>query len=499
MSWRARLANWLDPRALPVPAEPDVTSPARGVSAVALAEAHASYGTPLQVYAELPRPAPGVVPATVAMDQAVPATYAQAANALMSWGLEGRFHEGIGFLGYPYLAELAQRPEYRQIVETYARDATRKWIKLKGPDDARLIELAKAMDDFGVQEKFRQISEKDGFFGRAHLFIDNGEANLATQLIVRPATIGKGRLKAFVVVEPTWTYPGIYNSTNPLSPDYYRPNEWYVMGQTVSTSRLLTFVAREVPDMLKAAYSFGGLSMSQMAKPYVDNWLRTRQSVSDLIHSFSTMVLATDMATVLSGGSAVPLNRRVDMFNRYRDNRGTMLINKETEELTNVKTPLANLDDLQAQSQEQMASVAGIPLVVLLGVTPSGLNASSDGEIRTYYDKITSYQEHLYRRPLTTVIQAVQCHIWGAIDEKITFKFESLWEMDDKDAAAIRKSDAEADTAYVNAGVVSPDEARDRLADDEQGLYYGVDLSAPAPEAPDDTDVLAGGGAGGDE
>ncbi|WP_198327721.1 hypothetical protein [Mesorhizobium sp. WSM1497] len=34
---------------------------------------------------------------------------------------------------------------------------------------------------------------------------------------------------------------------------------------------------------MKPTYSFGGLSLSQMVKPYVDNWLETRQSVNDII------------------------------------------------------------------------------------------------------------------------------------------------------------------------------------------------------------------------
>ncbi|WP_163360700.1 anti-CBASS protein Acb1 family protein, partial [Klebsiella aerogenes] len=74
-----------------------------------------------------------------------------------------------------------------------------------------------------------------------------------------------------------------YNTTNPLAADWYKPALWYVQGRPVHATRLLTFVGREVPDLLKPAYSFGGLSMSQMAKPYVDNWLRTRASVADLI------------------------------------------------------------------------------------------------------------------------------------------------------------------------------------------------------------------------
>jgi hypothetical protein len=55
-----------------------------------------------------------------------------------------------------------------------------------------------------------------------------------------------------------------------------------------------------------------------------------------------------------------------------RSNAGTFALDKETEEFFNVSTPLGTLDALQAQSQEQMSSVSGIPLIILLGITPRG-------------------------------------------------------------------------------------------------------------------------------
>ena len=79
---------------------------------------------------------------------------------------------------------------------------------------------------------------------------------------------------------------------------------------------------------------------------------------------------------------------------------------------------------------------------------------------------------------------------WGEVDEDIDFEFIHLWEMDDEARARIRKSDADADCAYVNTGIVSTEEVRERLAEDEQGLYFGVDLSGPAPELPEpDSDL----------
>src|SRR6202043_2202891 len=125
-------------------------------------------------------------------------------------------------------------------------------------------------------------------------------------------------LEGFRVIEPVWCYPTNYNSNNPLRDDWYRPDMWYVLGVQTHRSRLLRFVSREVPDILKPAYSFGGLSLSQMGKPYVDNWLRTRQSVADLIHAFSVFVLHSSLSTSLQDGGE-EFFKRLEMFMNLRD------------------------------------------------------------------------------------------------------------------------------------------------------------------------------------
>lgn len=427
---------------------------------------------------------------------------------IYQWAMNGAFSEGLGFLGYPYLAELTQRPEYRRVSEIFAAETTRKWIKLKGDED-RINLIMEKLDAHDIRGLFRRAGELDGFFGRAQIFIDLGDAlnspELAKPLVPKAKVNGKGkaRIKNFKVIEPFWSYPGMYQSANPLDMEFYKPTQWYVMSTVVHATRLLTVVGREMPDMLKPAYSFGGLSLSQMIKPYVDNWLRTRQSVSDLLHSFSTMVLATDMSAVIAGKSPKGFLDRLQIYNQARDNRGILAINKDTEELTNVSTPLGTLDKLLAQSQEQIASVSGIPLVILLGVTPSGLNASSDGEVRTFYATVKSYQERVYRSPLQTIIDLIQLDIDGTIDQEITFDFIDLWEMSEKDKADIRKSDGDLDVAYVGAGIVDNVEVRNRIVEDENSPYFGAELSDDAPAMPtidpeDDPDD-EGGDDGGDD
>lgn len=491
MTIRSKLAKLFATTAPAVPAiVPDDRPVAKGMTVSYAAQWEANRtGKPVPVPDDLfarPVPPAGVLPAGLAMDS-LPAV-----TGLANWGLASLFHEGLAFPGYAYLAELAQRPEYRHMAEIWAEHATRKWIKLTGPDEDRLGAIEAEFDRLNVRAVFQEADMTDGLFGRSHIYLDFGDGERSQRLMADVRKVTPARpLKALRVVEPMWVYPGQYESMDPLDPDHYRPRYWYVQGRTVADSRFLTFTRHPVPDMLKPAYAFGGQSYTQLAKPYVDNWLRTRQSVSDVTSAFSQMVLHTDMSVILNNGPHESLFGRVDMFNRTRDNRGTMVIDKDSEDLTNVTTPLSGLDDLQAQSQEQLSSVARIPLSIYLQVTPQGLNASSEGEIRSFYADVTAHQEKDYRPNLQRLLELVQLGLDGTIDPDVKFTFEPLWEMSAVDAATVRDKRADTDKKYVDMGAVSNDEVREFLREEDGGPYQGVNLEgdAPEPDEPTEDDV----------
>ena len=456
------------------------------------------------------QPPPGVVPKDhkLAMDSAVTDMAAWAGQSLAA----GTWTEGLTFMGYAYLAELTQRPEYRMFSSVIATEMTRKWIKVQAADDhdgEDKTDKIKALEDMlkrlCVQDAFYRLAEQDGFFGRTHLFLDVASCDLDERDELKKPLDAKTKvtpdkpLRRIKVIEPIWCYPQQYNTTDPLKPDWYNPSMWFVMSKEIHASRLMTFVGHEVPDILKPAYAFGGLSRSQMAKPYVDNWLTTRQSVNDLIHAFSTMILMTDMSASLqasnssldgtgTGTADDAILGRLDLFNLFRDNRGVFALNKDTEDFKNVSTPLSTLDALQAQSQEHMASVSKIPLVKLLGIQPAGLNASSDGEIRVFYDTIAAFQEQFFRSGLERVVGLCQLSLWGDIDPAITIKFEQLWSLDEVQEATVRKLEAETDDILVNGvASLSPEESRKRVAADPDTPYASLDVEdMPEPPAPEE-------------
>jgi phage-related protein (TIGR01555 family) len=438
-------------------------------------------------------PPKGVIPeakrkAALAMDE-TPYNYVNATYA------------GVSFKGYPYLALLSQQPEFRKISEDIAQHMVRKWINVESKGDKdktdRVSEMEQALKDFNVRDLFKYAAEMDGFYGRGQIYIEvktpsgvlasDDEEELKLPLILDKAKIKKGSLVRLKLVEPVWTYPNQYNSSNPLDKDWYKPSRWYVMGKDVHDTRLLLFISRPLPDLLKASYNFGGLSLSQLAEQYVNNFLRTRDSVSDIIHSYSVSGIKTDLEALLQPGMAQEMENRARLYNAMRDNRGLFIMDKDREEFFQFNTPLNGLDKLQAQSQEMMATVAKEPLIYMFGTTPSGLNATSEGEIKVWHEYVTAMQDVLFRANLEKVFQVIGLNLWGEIDDDITFDFVSLDEMTPKEKADIEKVKADTDAVNINNGVIAPDEARQRIANDPESDYQGLEVNREIT-GPDDED-----------
>lgn len=451
---------------------------------------------------EPPKLPPGVVPKGKKAPVEILAMDSNGYGAGYDYASSGYFGPSpqfVGFPGYPYLAMLSTRAEYRMFAQTYATQLTREWIVLQSTENAgestktKITELTQDMTELGLKGVIAQMAEHDSYFGRGQLLHNLVGQVLSDPLILSDKTIP--RMKAgesisnyysISAVEAMWTTPNAYNAINPGAKDFYKPSSWWMLGTLVHASRLQTVITRPVADMLKPAFNFGGMSKSQLAEPYVDNWLRTRQSVSDLIYNFSITCLLTDMSQILQSGNddadyaaslADDLLKRMELMIAHRSNKGVLLLDKEREELAQVNTPLSGLDALQAQAQEQMCSVDHTPSTVLLGVAPTGFGNVAEGEIRVYNDWIAAQQNGPWTPPVETTIKILQMIRYGEIDPDIIVAWQPLYQMTPKELAEIRTADATTDAAYIDRQVISPMEVRDKLARNPESGYQGIDVS----------------------
>ena len=442
-----------------------------------------------------------VVKQTIAKDSA----WGGINGAFTSEGGSPAYFTGLGFPGFPYLTELTELTEYRDMSCRVAAEMTRKWIEFRTEGgskkrDDKIAIIKAELKRLGARSKFCESAEKDGFFGRCQIFMDFGQTDgpeLGYPILLNKFSVRRDSLRALKIIEPITTYPAVYNSSWPLKQDYYVPSSWWVYGQEVSATRMLTFVSRPLPDLLKPVFNFSGMSLSQLAEPYVNYWLNTRDSVGRLLKNFSTSVLATNMEGVLQGDNYDNFLKRAALYNALRDNQGLMLLDMQTEKFEKHETSLAGLDKLQAQAQEHMAAVAKTPLVILLGVTPSGLNASDEQGLRIFYDYVNDQQERLFRANLETLIKVIQLSKFGEIFEDITFDFVSLMSMTEKEHALIRKSNAEEAQIFISQGVVTNTEVREKIAADPDSGWSNLDIDKPEGELLDPTAAQQKGGAAG--
>jgi phage-related protein (TIGR01555 family) len=420
------------------------------------------------------------------------------------------------FPGYPVLAAMSQSSDYRAVAETTATEMTREWgrFKIDDPDADSGSDLTDAqLEAFKIQEeekasarqnKINQINdafeqhnvrglvrkaiEVELGMGRAQIYIKLDHKDDKLPFLMDKVSVKKGDLKGFRLIEPMWSTPSVYNANDPTEADFYVPSQWFVLGKQVHADRLMTLVMRPVPDILKPAYNFGGISMFQLMKPYVERYQRTADSVAQIVQAFSLTILSTDMSGILANGeSDANLWLRAGIFNRFRENSGLMLLDKESEVIDQINTPLTSLPDLLTKAQEQMAGPSHTPLVKLTGATPAGLNASSDGEIRVYYDYLMAQNEAHVRPLIKTFSDLIQLNLFGEIDPAIKWEFNPLYQLNELELAQVQETKGRNAKQLIEASIVSPQEARVTLSKDEQSPFNGIDVDdVPEVQGVDD-------------
>lgn len=398
------------------------------------------------------------------------------------------------FIGYPMCAELSQCGLMRAGVETLADEMVRKWPVYMGAttadsDDAKL--LNEEMQRLDIKTVFRTMAEYCGYFGGGLLYIDTGENSseeLAKPIKISKYYIGPGTVKRLIPVEPICLGPLSYNSLDPLRPDYFLPDMWYVTGRgPIHASRFIRFVKNEPPIILRPAYNFFGIPDVQIALDYMLHFTETRESAARLLKKFSLSILKTDANAILTMGDASEAQRRIAHMAQTRDNDGVYVIDFDSEDFVQVNTPLSGVTDIVRQALELLACIWRMPVVKYLEVSPSGMNATGESDIRSWYDHVGSQVEKIFGSPMESVTRLMHLNVFGEVKSNISWSWPTLWEMTEREQAEVDKIQADTDAVLLDRGIVDQEEVRATLASQPEGRYSGIDPQdvPPMPETPD--------------
>ena len=424
---------------------------------------------------------------------------------LLQHGFEmGMYGACSNFLGYGALQSIAQNGLIRACIETVADDMTRNWIELQqeGEEDIpesedKIQRLEKAMKRMGLQKTMHKAASMTGYFGGCLLYLDTGVSGpqLKLPLSLEPWSMEakEGFLRAVRVVDPVNVFPGTYNSTDPLKEDYYVPQTWWVLGQEVHASRLIRVYANEPPLLFRPSYNFLGIPQAQILWDYVIHFQENRDSVNRLMGKFSQLVFKTAMTDLITGGAQdlSQLMARLQIMAQNRSNDGVIAVDKDAEDIVKVETPMSGVTDVVRQSLEIVAALNRTPAVKLLGISPSGFNATGESDIRNYYDHVLSQQEKVLRPPLQRILEALQVSLFGKVEPSIGFTFASLSETDENAKVLTQQAKINNLCAVLDRDIVSAEEVRQLLISDPDSGLDGLDPELPEEAEGDDIPLLS--------
>jgi phage-related protein (TIGR01555 family) len=266
----------------------------------------------------------------------------------------------------------------------------------------------------------------------------------------------------------------------------------HTIARRIHASRVLHIHAGLPPILLRPSYNFFSVPHAQILYDYIVHFQDCRQAAQRLITRFSRTVMKTNMMEAMQDGFVNTgfLDSRVNYMVRHQHNEGITIIDKESEDITNVTTPITGVSEIVQQALEYVAAINRTPVVKLLGLSPSGFNSTGESDIRNYYDYITSQCELVLRPGIKKALDVLQLHVFGDIDESLDFDFNSLWEMDEAARAAVDSQNITAMLSLYESQAIGAETLIEELK--ARGVFNG-EVIPEAATVPEERDAGAAG------
>lgn len=233
-----------------------------------------------------------------------------------------------------------------------------------------------------------------------------------------------------------------------------------LLGEPVHESRLVLFGGVLTSERLRQAN--GGWDMSALQRPYDvlrdtnTNWRSVVHVMADLSQAVFKMKGLVDM---IAEGEGAIMQDRMEIVNMARSVARAVLVDADSEEFQQVGAAnIAGVGDLLEKTWQRLAAAAEMPVTVLMGMSPSGMNATGDSDMRSWFNTIRVHQEHVLGPALQQLVVVVARAEGVVLDEQPTVQWPSLWQMSPTEDADHRNKVASTDKIYIDSGVLLPEE-----------------------------------------
>ena len=410
-----------------------------------------------------------------------------------------RWYMGQGWIGYQTAAIMSQHWLIDRCCSMPARDAVRVGYDVTvdedHPDaDAILTAFSKWDKKYGIDSAMREYIHMGRVYGiRVAIFrVESTDPEYYSKPF-NPDGVTPGSYRGISQVDPIWMVPELTSAalSDPGNRHFYSP-EYYVIGSVrYHRSHLCVYIPHPVPDTIKPGYQYGGKSVPQMIYERVYSAERTANEGPQLAMTKRSVIMKTDAVEFWASLTA-SIQRLFD-WSTNRDNYGVLVTDKESEDIVQLDTSLADLDAVIMTQYQLVAAISEVPATKLLMTSPKGFNATGEADQENYRIMLESVQTCdldplLEKHHLLVWLSDIKPKFPGA-DIEINSEWRPLDSPTTAEWADISLKKAQAAQALAGIGAVDGQDVREQLRRDKQSDFFGLvddDLvDGPAePQAP---------------
>ena len=385
------------------------------------------------------------------------------------------------FIGYYACALIAQHWLVSKGCELKARDAVKNGFTINesnGVDleSSKIKLIEKANKKYKLNQNMIEAVKFKNIFGVRHVLFKHKDKNFDYEKPFNPDSFKNGNYAGIAQIDPYWLNPEFDNNdlTDPASIGFYEPTFWTVNGKRYHKSHFVILAGDEVSDYLKPTYRYGGIPLTQKVYERVYASERTANEAPQLAMTKRLNVRKVDLVKAQSNKAQFVKN--IQSANEFRDNYGQTIIGKD-EDMQNLETSLADLDNVIMTQYQLVCSEFDIPSTKLLGVSPKGFS-SGEGEEDNYISSV----EELQGNDMNDIIEAHFARLIPSSLSKdlkiqnleIEVEWNPLKVMSDLELAQMRQANSTADANWYNIDAIDGQDVRDRLVKDKNSGYGGI-------------------------
>jgi phage-related protein (TIGR01555 family) len=255
-------------------------------------------------------------------------------------------------------------------------------------------------------------------------------------------------------IGPMYGEVEIYNIINPFG------NQKNTL---VHESRVLRFDGAPVDLLMRRRLAGWTLSSLQACYDVMRQFDTSFQSVSQLMSDISQATMKIKGLAQMISSDPRTLQTRMTMVDMSRSSGRMIFLDADNEEFKREPTPLTGVSDTIEMQMLRMSAAAEMPVAILFGREPSGLNATGDADFRRFYDTIAGEQVQVLEprlcRLYTLICLAKDGPTGGKMpDGGLEFVWHKLYAPSELEQSTIRWNMAQADDKYIANGTLLPEE-----------------------------------------